>query len=513
VKQKGRKITMDKAPANLSGRQRTMNRVEAVFLSIKKMFRSMSLRTQMLLILLFLLLISIGSLTVLYSRSEEQLIDKLTDNIDDITKAIQISIEELTYRGDSTERLKSYVNMLNKKGIKEISILNDTSEVIASSNPQKIGTKETIGEKKTGRKKGLMITARLGDDHLTDTQKLYNIIMPVSIKGQNIGYIHINMALDDYQLLRRQGHIKRILSMIFAFSIGIIVCLIIAEKYTDPIKKIANASRKIAEGKLVKIREKDRGDEIGVLIKSFNEMVDKLAERMELEEKLKKTEQLSMIGQLSSGIAHEIRNPLNFLSLSIGHIKEAVSGETIENRKDLLVLLDNLLKEIHRINDLIHNFLFLGKQITLHRELVSPQSLVHEALSLIKDKVSDGIKITTVYHNGEDGIFCDREYMRICLVNLIINAVQAIQGEGRVDVECGREDSFSYVSVADTGEGVEHEEIEKIFEPYYSTKKFGIGIGLAITKRFVEEHGGSIGIESERGKGTTIKIRIPHYET
>jgi signal transduction histidine kinase len=173
------------------------------------------------------------------------------------------------------------------------------------------------------------------------------------------------------------------------------------------------------------------------------------------------------------------------------------------------VLLDNLLKEIHRINDLIHNFLFLGKQITLHRERVSPQSLVHEALSLIKDKVPDGIKIATAYRDGEDGIYCDREYTRICLVNLIINAVQAIHDEGQVDIECGREDSFSYISVADTGEGVEHEEIVKIFEPYYSTKKFGIGIGLAITKRFIEEHGGSIGIESERGKGTTIKIRIP----
>jgi signal transduction histidine kinase len=504
---------MNKTPANLTDRKSLINKKEAVFLSIKKMFRSMSLRTQMLLILLFLLMISIGSLTVLYSRSEEQLINKLTDNIDDITKAIQISVEELTLKGDSTERLKSYVNMLNKKGIKEISILSDTSEVIASSNPQKIGTKETIDEKKIGRKKGLVFTARLGDDKLTETQKLYNIIMPVSIQGQNIGYIHINMALDDYQLLRRQGHIKRILSMVFAFSIGIIICLIIAEKYTDPIKKIAKASRKIAEGELVKIREKDRGDEIGVLIKSFNEMVDKLAERMELEEKLKKTEQLSMIGQLSSGIAHEIRNPLNFLSLSIGHIKETMSSERIENKMDLLALLDSLLKEIHRINDLIHNFLFLGKQITLNRERVSPQSLVHEALSLIKDKVPDGIKITTVSRDGEDGIYCDREYTRICLVNLIINAAQAIREEGQIDIEYGRENSFSYISVADNGEGIEHEEIGKIFEPYYSTKKFGIGIGLAITKRFVEEHGGSIGIESERGKGTRIIIRIPHYET
>jgi len=204
--------------------------VSNFYASVKKIFRSLSLRTQLLLILLCLLIVSISSLTIIYSRSEEQLLDKVTDNIDDITKAIQISVEELTYRGDSTERLKRYVDMLNKKGIKEISILNDTSEIIASSNPQRVGIKEKIGEKKTGRKKGLMITARLGDEHLTDTQKLYNVVMPVSIKGQNIGYIHISMALDDYELIRRQGHIKRILSMIFAFTIGIIVCLIIAEK-------------------------------------------------------------------------------------------------------------------------------------------------------------------------------------------------------------------------------------------------------------------------------------------
>ena len=159
------------------------------------------------------------------------------------------------------------------------------------------------------------------------TQRLYNIIMPVSIKGQNIGYIHINMALDDYRLLQNRNQIKRILSMIFAFTIGIIVCIIIAEKYTEPIKRIATASRKIAMGELVKIGPTDRKDEIGTLVTSFNEMVDKLSEQKELEEKLKKSEQLSLIGQLSSGIAHEIRNPLNFLTLSIGHLKERIWEE------------------------------------------------------------------------------------------------------------------------------------------------------------------------------------------
>jgi len=128
-----------------------MARSETV-ISVKKVFRSFPLKTQLLLILLFLLLISISSLTIIYSRSEEMLLDKVSDNIEDITKAIQISVEELTYRGDSGARLKGYVDMLNKKGIKEISIMSDTAEVIASSNPKKIGTREKLGEKKNKKK-------------------------------------------------------------------------------------------------------------------------------------------------------------------------------------------------------------------------------------------------------------------------------------------------------------------------------------------------------------------------
>jgi methyl-accepting chemotaxis protein len=252
-------------------------------ISVKKAFRSFPLKTQLLLILLFLLLISISSLTIIYSRSEEMLLDKVSDNIEDITKAIQISVEELTYRGDSGARLKGYVDMLNKKGIKEISIMSDTAEVIASSDPKKIGTKEKLGEKKS-KKKDFMITARLGEENKKESQRLYNIIMPVQIKGQNIGYILISMVLDDYKALSQKNHLKRILSTLFVFAIGIIFSLLVAEKYTEPIKRIADASKKIAEGQLVKIKGSRRKDEIGVLIRSYNDMVEKLAERMELEE-------------------------------------------------------------------------------------------------------------------------------------------------------------------------------------------------------------------------------------
>jgi hypothetical protein len=451
-----------------------------------------------------------GSLTIIYSRSEEILLDKISDNIDDITKAIQISVEELTFRGDSGERLKGYVDLLDKKGIKEISIMSDSAEVIASSDPKKIGTTEKLGEKKI-KKKDLVITARLGEESKGEDQRLYNIVMPVSIKGQKIGYILISMVLDDYKLLQRRNHIKRILSTLFVFSIGIIFSLLVAEKYTEPIKKIADASRKIAEGELVKIKGTGRKDEIGILIRSYNDMVEKLAERMELEEKLKKTEQLSMIGQLSSGIAHEIRNPLNFLSLSIGHIKERIIEEKIHDKEDLEKLLDDLIKEIHKINELIHNFLFLGKPITLRKEWIMPDTMINEVLYIAKDKIRDGIEVRLTCGDGQP-MYCDSEYMRLCIMNLLVNAIQAIGEKGEITIACGRENGFSYISVSDTGSGISDEELAKVFEPYYSTKKFGIGLGLAISKRFIEEHDGSIMAESEVGKGTTMTIRIPGNE-
>ena len=109
---------------------------------VKGIFRRLSLRTQLLFILLFVLALSVSSLSIIYARSEDMIIDKVTENLDDITKAIQISVEEMTYKGDSTQRLKGTVDMLNRKGIKEITIIGDDSKVIASSNKTKKAGRE-----------------------------------------------------------------------------------------------------------------------------------------------------------------------------------------------------------------------------------------------------------------------------------------------------------------------------------------------------------------------------------
>ncbi|MGA1845361.1 MAG: ATP-binding protein [bacterium] len=479
---------------------------------MKTMMPPFSLRAKLLLIFLLLLVITIGSLTIIYSRSERELLEKVSEDIEDITKAINISVEELTYKGEGTDRLKSYVEALRKKGIQEITILDDTSEIIASSDPAKIGKKTDLG-KKGKAKRDFMIMARLGEQDTEGDQRVSNVIMPVHIKGENIGYILISLVLDDYRLFQRKNFLKRVLSTLFAFCIGILISMIIAAKYTGPIKRIAFASKRIAEGDLTEIEEGERRDEVGVLVGSFNEMVRRLKERKELEEKLKQSEQFSLIGQLSSGIAHDIRNPLNFLSLSIGHIRERIEEEEIQDKEALLVLLENLKAEIHRMKELIHNFLLLGKPITLDKEWTAPESLFEEALCILREKTGKGIKITASYPDDKKSLYCDREFMRICLINLLMNAIEAIEEEkGEIRVEFGNEDAFSYISVSDTGVGIEEKDREMIFEPYFSTKRHGCGIGLTITKRIMSEHGGSIFVQSTKGKGTTVTLRVPDHE-
>ncbi|MEM3427919.1 MAG: ATP-binding protein [Nitrososphaerales archaeon] len=590
---------------------------------MKSWFINLSLKTQLLLILLLLLFVSLGSLTFIYARTENLIIEKVIDNIEDITRVIQISVEELTYRGDPTSRLKTYVDMLNKKGIKEINILSGTSEVIASSNPKKVGRKEPLGEKvitpeftldefkeremieklcnavildgfsyqlssqvctldwlnellrfpdfynfisqkknlanvsddargyidelkkrydetrnerdlmrlnrmlleefypnfapkriklekKFLKRKDLFIIARLGEEGKKDGQKPYNVIMPVSIKGKHLGYIHISMILDDYKLLQKRNHIKRIITTVLVFFLGMALCLILAEKYTRPIKMVAMASKGIIEGNLQKIHDPGRKDEIGTLIKTYNEMIDKMIERKKLEERLKESEQLSLIGQLSAGIAHEIRNPLNFISLTVSHVRESIEKTDIEERDELIGLLDSAMREIQRVNELIHNFLYLGKKINLKKEKVEIRKLVDEAICLLKDKIRDGVKIEI--RGDDEEIVCDREYMRICLVNLILNALQAIDRDGSIVIEYGKEDSSKYIKVVDDGVGIERELMDKVFEPYFSTKKSGIGLGLTLTRRFVLEHGGKITLESNPGEGTCVKITLPENE-
>jgi len=472
---------------------------------LKRFFENRSLKTKLLLMMLFLSFLSLGILFILYTRSEEALIKEVEKHTLDLSTAIQISVEELTTYGSTDEaRLKEYLKRLNARGVKEVSIISNESEVIASSNPKKIGMKLDQ------RRKDYMITAKLGEGLDQSEKKSYNIIVPVVIGNEQWGYIHINMLLDDFSKLLRSNYLKRFLATLLVFGIGIGIALFLSDRYTHPIQQVVYAAKKVASGDFSETLPSDRRDEIGNLMRSFNEMVERLRVNRELEERLRRAEHLSTIGQLASGIAHEIRNPLNMINLSIDHMKEKFLPEEPTKREGFIEMISRIKDEIHRLNRLTGNFLAYGKPIKLNRIETEIEALIDETVSLVEKMAEEQrVNIHRDYTDRLPRVNIDREQMKECLMNILLNSLQAMPEGGEIDIRARALNSrFIEVAISDTGIGIPEENMDKIFEPYFTTKRLGIGLGLALTKRIVEEHSGRIEVESGKG-GTSVKVFLP----
>ena len=161
---------------------------------MKSFFDNLRLRTKLLLMMLFLSLLSLAMLFAIYSHGERTLMKEIEQHTNDLTTAIKMSVEELTSQEQTDEaRLRDYVQQLNQKGVNEISIISNEEEIIASSNPKK------VGKKVDPKRKDVLITARLGEDlGPTAKQKTQNILIPVIVNNEQVGYVHIKMVLDDF---------------------------------------------------------------------------------------------------------------------------------------------------------------------------------------------------------------------------------------------------------------------------------------------------------------------------
>lgn len=461
----------------------------------KTFFLNLSLNKKLILMMLFLSFVLVTVLFFLYWQSEKALLNEVAAQTAELSKAIQVGVEEVTGATDET-RLTQYLDSLKSKGLKEISIISNTDEIIASTNPTKVGSPVSQ------RKKELIIKAELGEPVSKEEGKAYNVILPVIVGESHYGYIHLKINTEDFTALLKGNFIKRVGAALFVFAIGIGIAVFLALKYTEPIHNVVEAAKKVADGDLNQRLPDDRKDEIGELMQSFNFMVQRL-------QILRETEHLSAVGQLSRSIAHEIRNPLNFISLSIDQIRDKYRPGNSGQTANFDTLISSMKQEIQRLNKLVTKFLYYGKPLKLNIQQINLLNILNDVVSLIKARAeSDGIDIKEEYGFLPD-MELDPELIKTCLFNVVTNAFQSMPDGGALTIKTEGDNGRLRLSINDTGAGVSGENLPKIFEPFFSTKSEGLGIGLATTKRVIEEHGGKIYFHSIEGKGSNVMISLP----
>ncbi len=286
-----------------------------------------------------------------------------------------------------------------------------------------------------------------------------------------------------------------------------------AKRFTQPVTDLSRAAQRVAAGELDFSVPVGGAQEISTLSKTFNDMLTGLRRNRDLEDQLQRAERSAVVGRLASGIAHEIRNPLNFMNLSIDHLQAACAPEETRKHGEFKHITTTIKEEIARLNKLVTDFLSYGRPARLNPRELDARLLIEELRSLVKAQ-ADAQGVTINIAGATTAAFkADAEQIKTCFSNLMINAVQAMPEGGTLTVtlsEASQDASEPLrITFADSGTGIAPENLTQIFEPYYSTKDTGIGLGLPLTKKIIEEHQGQITVESEPGRGTIFTVTLP----
>lgn len=228
----------------------------------------------------------------------------------------------------------------------------------------------------------------------------------------------------------------------------------------------------------------------------------------EMEKQVERNRRLALIGEMAAGLAHEMRNPLAAIGGSIRLLSREGAGSGTGER-----LMRIILRGKEQLEAFLRDFLLLSKPAHEAPEPVQINEMIEDVLESIRfgpDWTEDVEVVKKM--NGELVVFGNRSELQQVFLNVILNSFQAMNSAGRLTIDTGIEGAQAMIRIEDTGPGIEKENMDRIFEPFYTTKERGTGLGLAIVSRIVESHAGRVTIESEPGRGTRCTIRIPAYE-
>lgn len=231
-----------------------------------------------------------------------------------------------------------------------------------------------------------------------------------------------------------------------------------------------------------------------------------VSERRRLEEQLRRTERVAELGTLASGMAHEIGTPMNVILGRAEYLMDRVSDEAVKKG------LHTIVAQVERITRVMNQLLSFARRKPRQPGAVALQQVVESSVEMFEERLSrHNVQVVLSMDPGTPHVMGDSDQLSQVLINLIMNAVHAMPDGGALRVGVGRENDRVKLTVSDTGCGIPKDVLHKIFDPFFTTKEFGkgTGLGLTVVKGIIEEHRGSIMVESEHGKGSTFTIHLP----
>ena len=233
---------------------------------------------------------------------------------------------------------------------------------------------------------------------------------------------------------------------------------------------------------------------------------ERTAELIETHKRLVHQERIAALGRAAAQVAHEVKNPLAGLLLYALHLKSKAANFS----QSEAALVDKIVNTINHLNSRVEQILGFARPINLKLRSGDLKQIVTDVLELVRPQlVANNVEVRLSLDQEPASVMLDESSLRGALMNLILNAIAAMGDGGTLTITLTRNDETLRLEITDTGRGIGEEEVKKVFEPFYTTKEQGLGLGMPYAKKIIEQHGGTISLTSQSGAGTTIQIELP----
>lgn len=335
--------------------------------------------------------------------------------------------------------------------------------------------------------------------------EIMNCMRPIIRNGRVTGYIWANELVEDINLQMEKMKRQFYFVIVFGLLVSVAAASLMADYLSVKFMVIKDGLRRIQKDLTARIPH--MAGEIGEIGSAINDMARALEERKRLEYQMERADRLAALGEIAAGVAHEVKNPITSVKGFIQLIEEDIADDD-PNHEYITIAIT----EIERLDRIVEQLLYYSRPSESRKIRVDIGRIIDSVLPLAGFRFEKtGIELVTRYEDDLPDVLVDEEQIRQVLLNLIINSTQAMDAGGCLTISAGRDAGGKGITVAvrDTGRGIAPENLDKLFNPFFTTRPDGTGLGLAVSHRIMELHGGEISVARVRAGGTVFTLWLP----